>query len=199
MSQELRDFRLMAIRLYEFEGPSSLWRFPAALLVAALVPAVLIASAVLASLIASGKFSLASATAAAVVALIGTALLAPRLRSAQLGRALLERRLSRWECWRPGTEIEVLIPRFHLGSAQRVLRRAGFNPGASCLTLGQPPPDAPELDTRLRVQEPFGAEADAERLGRLLETLRGAGVRGRAGNIDVAAEPRPAPRRPTTA
>jgi hypothetical protein len=100
-------------------------------------------------------------------------------------RAILVNRLWTYEEPNPLGFVQLLIRDEAWANTYRVLRRARFTPlyGAS---VGTPPPDAPDLTTRIGVQE---AEAwnqstcDDDRLLRIAATLAAAGIRARVAGV----------------
>jgi hypothetical protein len=182
------SLRTLFDRLRQFEGWRCWWRVPVAGLLYAAVPLFFVGATVLAAFIAGNDFELKTAIIAAVVGLVATGILAPRFARRQLHRRLIADRLWMYEKPNPRTEVQVLLRRSDLDSAQRALRRAKFHPGVYAVNLGSPPADALDLDCRMGVNEPEAqrqSSSDADRLKRVRDVLQGAGIRARVGGLDT--------------
>lgn len=97
-------------------------------------------------------------------------------------------RLWTFEKPNPHTEVRVLLRSPDISAACTALRSARLNPGIYGVRLGSPPSDAPDLDYKISVHEPEAwrqSTSDTDRMRRVVEVLRNAGLRARVGAIDT--------------
>ena len=185
---QAQSFRRMVRVLREFDGARSLWRVPVAAVLYIAPAIVLLGSAVLASYVASGGWTAQTAVLSAVITLLSARVAQPRLSRWQLHRRIIAKRLRTWEEPNIATETPVLVRSRDFDAATSALRLAGFNPGSVAITLGSPPADAPELDTKLPVHEPSAwpqSASDDDRIQRIAHILRQGGIRARVASVDV--------------
>lgn len=183
-----QPFWRMVVRLREFEGWRCLWRVPVAALLYAIVPLAFVGATVLAAYIAGDDFDFRTAVASAIVVVGATALLAPGLARRHFHRKVIADRLWTFEKPNPATQVFVLLRSADEQAARLALRRAKLNPQHYGLRFSLPPPDAPDLDHRLAVQEPAAwaqAVSDEDRIRRIAGVLTKAGIRARVGGIDT--------------
>jgi hypothetical protein len=178
----------MVRALREFEGWRCLWRIPLAGLLLAAVPLALVAVIVGAAAIGGDGFDLLMRIFAAGVTVVGSTYLYPRFARQQLHVKLIANRLQTWEQANPHTYVEVLVRDTEIYRAKRTLRKAGFNPGHFLTRLGTTPPDAPDLNVKIGVEEPAmhkQSSSAEDRVGRIVGALDAAGVRARISGTDV--------------
>lgn len=176
----------MVRELREFEGNRCLWRVPVAGTILVLIRGLPVAAAAVAALLAINGRVL-SATVGAIIALLCEAL-RRRVEAGLPWRAVVANRLWSYEKPNPVTELEVLVRSNDVLKARRALRRAKFNPQTYGLMLAVPPSDAPDLNHKLRIQEPatwMESRSDDDRVQRIGGVLRRAGIKGRVGGIDT--------------
>ena len=73
-------------------------------------------------------------------------------------------------------------------AARALVKRARFNLSLYGRTVGTPPPDAPDLNYKIGVEEPEAwvqSSSDEDRTRRVAATLKRAGIRARVGSVDV--------------
>lgn len=177
--------------LYQFEGTRCLWRVPVSGVLFAAAPLLLVVVAVAAAAIAGDDFALLPGVVAAIVGVVGTSYVHPRMARREFHRKIVADRLWTWEKPNPATHLEILVRDGDVGEVQRVLRRAGFNPGAFVAPLGSPPADAPDVSVRVGVEEPqahIQSASDTVRKDRIASTLDAVGLRARVAGLDVPSE-----------
>jgi hypothetical protein len=178
-------YRRMVRALREFEGWWCLWRLPVAavmLLAVALLP---LAGTVMGIYIGASLKLTAVVVGSAVT--LGSGAIAAALWRRKPWRGIIARRLWTFEAPAPATEVQVLVCNEDVDVLCKRLRRAHFNP-SSKLYLGTPPDDAPELRFLVRIQEPARwkrSSSDADRVKRIADVLRKAGLRARVAGLDV--------------
>jgi hypothetical protein len=141
------------------------------------------------------NLKLGNVVAGAVLS-VGSGSLAIWLSRSSPWRAILAKRLSTYEDPNPTGFSELLTQHHKYADACYALRRARFAPlyGAR---VGAPPDDAPELTTRIGVQEPAAwrqSTSDDDRLRRLASVLAAAGIRARVAGLDAFPDGRVEPR-----
>jgi hypothetical protein len=100
---------------------------------------------------------------------------------------LVAGRLWSFEKPNPITSVSVQIRESDRPAAEVALRAAHFHPAATLLT-GSVPPDAPDLTSQMRVEEPEAwivSQDDEDRMARIRAVLAGIGARARVGGRDV--------------
>ena len=146
-----RPIREMVWLLREFEGRRCLWRVPAAAVAFAAPGLVALGGAVTAIYIGS-DLKLYLVVLGAIVSLAGTAA-AGLIGRRKPWRAIFARRLWTYEAPSPRTRLEVLVRDEDAARVWHVLRRNRLVPLYGAL-LTVPPPEALDLNNRIRVQEP---------------------------------------------
>lgn len=185
LTQE-RTLRDMVRTLREFEGSRCLWRAPVAGMTLLLIRGLPVAGAVVVALMTI-KGRILSAALAAIIVLLFDAI-RRRLETRLPWRAVVANRLWTFEKPNPVAELEVLVREEDVSVARRTLRRAKFNPLAYGLRLAASPNDAPELNHKLRVQEPAAwmqSRSEDDRVQRVASALKRAQVKARVGGIDT--------------
>ena len=102
-------------------------------------------------------------------------------------RTVISGRLWTYEKLTPGCEVNLLIEPPALDETERALRRDHINP-ARAIRIGTPPPDAPRLTVQITAVEPEAharCHSDGERIERVAETLKTAGIRARIAGVDI--------------
>jgi hypothetical protein len=181
-----QPYRRMVRVLREFEGWRCLWRLPlAAVMFLAVVLLPLVGT--VAGIYIGASLKLICVVAGAAVTL-GSAGIASAMWRRKPWRGIVARRLWTFEAPAPATEVPVLVRNERdVDALCKAMRRAHFNP-SSMLHVGTPPDDAPDLRFRVTVQEPERwkrSSSDADRLKRIADVLRKAGVRARVAGLDV--------------
>jgi hypothetical protein len=126
-----------------------------------------------------------SAAASAVIVLVFNAL-RQRIQARFPWRMVIERRLWTYEKPNPRSEVRVLLRSADIPAICTALRAAKFNPWAYGVKLPAFPGDAPDYDYKIGVHEPeawMQSSSDSERMDRVVEVLRRAGLRARIGEI----------------
>jgi hypothetical protein len=176
----------MVRNLYEYEGLLCLWRLPAAGLTFLMVGGLPVVAAVVIAVLTIPSRVVSAAVSAVIVLAFNT--LRQRIQIRCPWRLGIERRLWTYEKPNPRSEVRVLLRSTDIPAVCTALRAAKFNPWAYGVKLPASPEDAPDYDYKIGVHEPeawMQSSSDVERMDRIVEVLRRAGLRTRIGEVDT--------------
>lgn len=171
--------------LRQYEGNKSLWRVSAGAVLFVAAPVVPLAGAFASIYVGADLEAFHVALGVALATASSSA--GEILRRRRDWWRLVADRLWSFERPNPATSVSVQIRESDRRAAEVALRGAHFHPAATLLT-GSVPPDAPDLTSQVRVEEPeaWGASSDdADRIDRIYAVLTATGVRARVGGRDV--------------